>query len=269
MQKTIFEYESYKLYITERIENSPGKGRGIKLKMSQYLNCQTAYISQVLNGETNFSFEQAAKLNIFFDHDKEESRYFQLLVHLKRAGNQELKDFLKSEMREILDKRLDLKHRLNVEGHLKSSDQQIYYSSWLYACVHMMSSVPELQTPLAMARHLNISKDKIMEVVTFLEETGLIVKKGSHYELGVTRIHLPKESPLIQRHHMNWRMQAIHAIDINDPKDLHYSTLFSVSHQDIPKIKEVLIKAIEECREIVRESKEEKIQSICIDFFGT
>jgi len=37
---------------------------------------------------------------------------------------------------------------------------------------------------------------------------------------------------------------------------------------DVPRIKEILIKSIEECRVVIRESKEEKIQSICIDFFG-
>lgn len=268
MKKTIFDYENYKLYINERITDSPSKGRGIKLKISEFLNCQTAFVSQVLNGDPNFSLEQAVKLNKFFEHTREEARYFLLLLQLLRAGSSELQEFFKLEMKEILDKRSDLKNRLDIKNSLKKVDQQIYYSNWLYACVHMLVAIPEFQTPQAISRHLNLPREKLMEVITFLEETGLIQRKGAHYEIGVTKIHLSKDSPQIQRHHTNWRMQAIRSIDINDSIDLHYSTVVSMSKADVPRVKEILIKAIEECRSVIRESKEEKIQSICIDYFG-
>jgi hypothetical protein len=63
-------------------------------------------------------------------------------------------------------------------------------------------------------------------------------------------------------------MQAIRSIDINNSADLHYSTVVSMSRADVSRIKEILIKSIEESRAVIRDSKEEKIQSICIDFFG-
>ena len=268
MKKTLFDHQSYKEYIIDRIENSPSKGRGIKLKMADFLNCQTAFVSQVLNGHPNFSLEQGVKLNTFFEHTKEEARFFLLLLQLERAGSVELQDFFKAEMADIIEKRSDLKNRLNIKNSLKAVDQQTYYSSWLYACVHMLIAIPDYRTVSAIARHLNIPREKISEVITFLEETGLIQLRGTHYEIGVTKIHLSKDSPQIQRHHTNWRMQAIRAIDINEAADLHYSTIVSMSKADVPRVKEVLIKAIEECRVIIRDSKEEKCQSICLDFFG-
>lgn len=267
--ETIFDYENYKQYINERIDNSPAKGRGIKLKMATYLNCQTAYISRVLNGETDFSLEQGVKLNSFFEHSPEESRFFILLLQIERAGTKELKDFFHLDIQDILAKRSDLKNRINIKNSLKKVDQQIYYSNWLYTCIHMMVAVPEFQTQQAISKQLNIPKEKIQEVLTFLEETGIIVKNGQRFEVGVTKIHLSKESSHIQRHHTNWRMQAIKSIDMNYARDLHYSTIVSMSVEDIPRIKEILIKSIEECRAIIRDSKEEKIQTICIDFFDT
>lgn len=268
MMNSIYDYDNYKTYIIEKIINSPSKGRGIKLKISEYLSCQTAFVSQVLNGQPNFSLEQAIKLNKFFDHTKDESRFFILLIQIGRAGSAELIEFFKNEMKEIVDKRSDLKNRLGMKSALKQVDQQVYYSSWLYQCVHILVSIPEFQSVIAISRHLNLPREKIIEVVTFLEETGLIQKKGAHYEIGVIRTHLSKDSPQIQRLHTNWRMQAIRSIDINDPSDLHYSTLVSISSADVPRVKEILIKAIEQCRTVIRDSKEEKIQSICIDFFG-
>ena len=268
MKKTLFEHNNYKDYIVDRIENSPSKGRGIKLKMADFLNCQTAFVSQVLNGNPNFSLEQGVKLNSFFEHTKEEGRFFLLLLQFERAGSVELQEFFKNEMADIIEKRSDLKNRLNIKNSLKPVDQQTYYSSWLYACVHMLIAIPDYRTVSAIARHLNLPREKISEVIVFLEETGLIQLHGTHYEIGVTKIHLAKDSPQIQRHHTNWRMQAIRAIDINEAADLHYSTIVSMSESDVPRVKEVLIKAIEECRLIIRDSKEEKCQSICLDFFG-
>jgi uncharacterized protein (TIGR02147 family) len=268
MSKTIFEYENYKTYIINKINSSPSKGRGIKLKISEYLNCQTAFVSQVLNANPNFSLEQGVKLNKFFEHTREEAKFFLILLQLGRAGSIELQEFFKLEIREILDKRSDLTTRFDIKKSLKKVDQQIYYSSWLYACIHMMIAIPKFNNPEVIARHLNFPRETIVGVLNFLEETGLIKKDGSHYEIGVTKIHLEKDSPQIQRHHTNWRMQAIRSIDINDSMDLHYSTVVSMSQADIPKIKEILIKSIEECRLVIRESREEKIQSVCIDFFG-
>jgi hypothetical protein len=107
-----------------------------------------------------------------------------------------------------------------------------------------------------------------MEVLTFLETTGLVQRNGPRYEIGVTKINLSKDSPQIQRHHTNWRMQAINAINLNRSEDLHYSTVVSMAASDISRVKEILIKSIKECRKISRESQEEKVQTICIDFFG-
>ena len=268
MNNSIYDYDDYKSYIIEKIDSSPSKGRGVKLKISEYLGCHTAFVSQVLNGQPNFSLEQAVKLNKFFDHTKDESRFFILLLLFARAVSEELKDFFKNEMKELVVKRSDLKNRFDIKKSLKKVDQEIYYSNWLYSCIHMMVAIPEFRSPLAISRHLNLPREKIMEVITFLEETGLIHKKGAHFEIGVTKIFLSKDSPQIQRHHNNWRIQAIRSIDLNDNADLHYSTVVSMAVADVPRVKELFIKAIEQSRSIIRESKEEKIQSVCLDFFG-
>ncbi len=268
MKKTIFDYLDYKLYINETIQQSPAHGRGMKLQIAKYLQCQTAFVSQVLNGEPNFSLEHGVRLNQYFGHNKEESRFFLLLLQFYRAGSGELQKFFKEQVNEILSTRSDLKNRIDIKTSLKKLDQQIYYSSWVYSAIHMMVAIPQLQTLPAITQTLNLPREKVLEVLTFLEETGLVKQKNGKYEIGVTRIHLGRESAQIQRHHTNWRMQAIRSIDLNNSEDLHFSTVVSMSIDDVAPVKEILIKAIEDCRKIIRDSKEEKVQSICIDFFG-
>ena len=268
MRKELFDYDDYKLYINELIDGSPSKGRGLKLKMAEHLNCQSAFVSQVLNGIPHFSLEQAVKINDFFGHTKEQARFFILLLQTARAGTEDLKVFFRSEMREILDKRSNLKNRIDIKKSLNATDQQVYYSSWHYAAIHMLLLIKEFQRMEEISKRLHLSKEKVTEILNFLENTGLIKNVGDHFEVGVTRIHLTKDSPQIQRHHTNWRLRAIEAIDLNLDKNLHFSTVVSMSSKDVPVIREILIKAIEDCRKVIRDSKEEQLECLCIDLFS-
>ncbi len=268
MKKTVFDFKDYKPYLNEKILSSPYKGRGLKRKMSIHLNVQTAFVSQVLNHHVHFSLEQAIKLNDFWSHSKEESKFFLLLVQYQRAASRELQKFFKTEMDEILERRSNLKERLNIKDSLDETNQHIYYSAWTYAAVHILLSVPAYQAPKAIADHLRVPLKRIQEILDFLCTTGLAVQKQDRYEIGLTRIHLSKDSVQIRRHHTNWRNQAIQSIDKNDPEDLHYSNALSMSHKDVPRVKEIIIKAIEDCREIIKVSKEERLQILTMDFFG-
>jgi uncharacterized protein (TIGR02147 family) len=267
MTKTIFEYNDYKLYLEEKIISLPSKGRGVKLKIAEHLHCQNTYVSQVLNGEPHFSLEQGAKLNDFFDHTKEESKFFLLLLHLARAQSLELKNFYREEIQALIIKNSDLKKRTNVKMSLKEKDQDIYYSSWLFSAIHILVTIKEFQTVSQIAKKLNLSKDKTQEILGFLTESGLVQKEGIVYSAGPTRIHLSKDSPHINRHHTNWRIRAINSIDLNLSTDLHFSNVVSMGDKDIVKVREIFIKAIAEARNIIKDSPEEKLHSICVDFF--
>lgn len=267
MEALIYEYLDYKQYIAQKISEMPSKGRGVKLKLAEFLDCQNTYVSQILNGEPHFSPEQAVKLNQFFEHTKDEAKFFLKLVNYNRAGSEELKQVYLEEINELLLKNTDLKKRSNIKNSLKNNDQEIYYSSWLYSAVHILVTIKEFQTLGSIAKKLNIPKEKTSEILEFLIHTGLLEKNGSTYTTGTTRIHLSKDSPQIQRHHSNWRMKAIQAIDLNEAKNLHFSTVVSISDKDIIKVREIFIKAIAEARQIIKDSPEEKLQSICVDFF--
>lgn len=268
MKKTVFDFTDYKPYLHEKILAAPNKGRGLKRNMANHLGVQTAFVSQVLNQHVHFSLEQAVKLNSFWEHNKEESKFFLLLIQYQRAGTKELENYFRSEMDEILERRSNLKERLNIKDSLDETNQHIYYSAWTYAAVHILLSIPAYQTPKTIADHLRLPLKRIQEILDFLTTTGLAIQKEGKYEIGLTRIHLSKESVQIRRHHTNWRNQAIISIDKNDPDDLHYSNALSMSHSDVPRVKEILIKAIEECREIIKVSKEERLQVLTMDFFG-
>lgn len=267
MNKDIFEFRDYKAYLRHWIAQKPGKGRGLQTQLANKIGCQTGYVSQILNSGANFSLEQAEGINQFIGHNYSEGHFFLLLVEVARAGSNDLKKRFQTEIDKILNQRLVLKDRVDTKKTLEPVDQATYYSSWYYAAIHVAVSVPGLQTHEALVKYFGLSRETITDALSFLTSIGLLDKKGDHYSQGVTRLFLGKDSPMIKRHHANWRMRAMHALDLGIDKNLHFSTVSSLSKSDLLLIKEKLVKVIEETRAIVRDSKEEALCVFNLDFF--
>lgn len=268
MNKDIFEFDNYKLYLRHWIAQKPGKGRGFMTKIAQALHCQSGYVSQVLSGSAHFSAEQAEALNQFLGHNYEEGHFFHLLLSRARAGTGELKKRCEIEIERVLQQRLLFKDRVDIKKSLDISDQATYYSSWYFAAIHVAVSVPELRTKEALSKYFQLDMPVINEAVDFLISVGLLKKIGDEYSQGVTRLFLGKDSPMIRKHHTNWRIRSISSLDRGLDKDLHFSSVVSLSKKDTLLLKERFMKFIEEFRAIVRESKEEDVCCINVDLFS-
>ncbi len=264
MEKSIFEYKDYKSYLCNTLEQ---RSRGERSRLAEAIRCHSGYVSQVLNGSAHFSLEQAELINGYLGHSKDQSSFFLLLVQHDKAGTSSLKRHFAEQMNELTEKQFVLKNRLEFKRSLSREDQAIFYSSWHYGAVHVLVSVPGCSTLKGISAYLGIPIEKTSEVIQFLLSVGLIVQVGDHYDIGTTHIHLEHDSPMISKHHTNWRLQAIQSLDFQRSEDLHYSSVITASYEDSPKIREILVKAIEEVRSVVRPSKNEAAFSYGIDFF--
>src|SRR3989338_1010700 len=257
MNQSIFDYKDYKVYLAHVFAV---KGRGQQSRLAQAIHCQTAYVSQVLNGNAHFSLEQAENINHFLDHTKEESHFFLLLIQLARAGTETLKQYFLEHVNDTVKKHLILKNRLTTIETVPREKQVFYYSSWIYATIHVMLSIPEFQTKEAISKYLGLPLSKVSEVLNFLTSIGLAKKENNHFKIGKKRIHVGHDSPIIFHHHTNWRMAALRSLDRpenNHSYDLHYSSVVTLSKEDILKIKSHLIKEITEVKNIIKNSEEE------------
>jgi uncharacterized protein (TIGR02147 family) len=267
MDKEAFDYQDYKLYLNDRLDDPILGGRGSRARLSEAIQCQTAYTAQVLRGTAHFSLEQAEAINEFLGHTEEQGSFFLVLIQFARAGSPRLKERFRKQLEKTRESRLVLKNRLNIKQTLSQEKQMIYYSSWIYGGVHAAISVPELQTVEAVARHFQLQLEKAAEVLQFLVATGLAVHKSGRYQVGTSRIHLGSDSPLISKHHTNWRIQAIRSLDASSTGNLHYSSVISLSEEDSLVIQELLAKTIEKAKPIIRDSPAEQIHCLSMDFF--
>jgi len=264
--KTVFDYLNYREYLKNAL---PVKGpdRGARAKLAGALNCQGAFISLVLGGSSHFSLEHAAKISRFLNHDTEERDYFLLLVHLARAGSKDLETYYREKIQGIQIRRREIKERVDTTTQLSEADQLTYYSSWHFTAIHMCLMVPHLQDKSAIAAALKLPQSRVSSVLNFLLKTGLAKLSGNRYVCGPTRIHLPADSPLVTKHHSNWRLQALQSMDSFHPSSLHYSSVMSLSQEAIEKIRTILLQAIETSEPIIKEAKEETVCVLAMDLF--
>ncbi|WP_408098897.1 TIGR02147 family protein [Peredibacter sp. HCB2-198] len=261
----IFSFDDYKDYIKSVLAS---KGHGSRLLFAEALNCQSAYITRVLNHDAHLSLEQAVDASAFFELTQDEEDFFLLLVQFAKAGTKRLKDMSRKKIKEIREKRALLSNRINIKDELDEVMQAKYYSKWYYAAIHILITIPEYRDKKSISSYLGLPMSVVNEATDFLIETGLIAASKEGFNSGKGRIFLKGDSPFITQHHENWRMRAIENINLSGKNNIHFSSVYSLSKKDFEQIKEKLLTHLQEVREIVRPSKEEELCVLTLDFFS-
>jgi len=264
---SIYYFEHYKNYMQESLKTI-GASRGRRLKLAEHLDCKPGYISQVINGHTDFSQEHGIKTCEFLGLSEDEQHYFMLLLQKERAGSMLLKKYFKKEITKIRNLKQQVKEQLLTYKTLNNQDKVRYYGQWYYSAIHILVSIPGFQTKDKVAKKLNLSLSVVGTALEFLESTGLVIQKKNRYIIGETRIHLEPNSPMITKHHTNWRLEAIKSLEKDQPNSLHYSSVVSISEEDFNKIKNILLDSIKKTETVLPDSKEEELCSLNIDFFA-
>jgi len=260
---SIFEAKTYKQFLQEKLKN-----RGDRSRLADAIPCHNGYVSQVLKGSTHFSLEQAERINAFFGHGRDESHCFLLLLQKERAGTTGLRAYFQEQLNSLREKRLVLRDRLQFQRSVSPEDQAIFYSSWHYAAAHVLVSVPGCDTDRGLAEYFGLPLERTREIVRFLVSIGLLKEGKGRLSVGPSSVHLSADSPLISKHHANWRLRAIQSLDRRIGSDLHYSSVITASRDDAVRVRELLVKAIEEIRSVVRASPNEAGFVYAVDFFG-
>lgn len=266
MNHTIFEFKDHYSYLLHKLDKARSK-RGIKTKLSEFLQIQPAFLSQVLSKKYSLSLEQAEKVNRFFYHSSEESNFFILLVSRDKAGTTQLQQHYQSQIENILKKRLLVVERLGKKYEISSEEKGIYYSSWMYSAIHIACTIPELKTCKDISGYLGISSQQCLKVLDYLVNIQLLKKSDDHYSVTNSWARLDNSSPYIVKHHSNWRQKSIQSLDNQNDEDLHYSGVYSMSHETAHKIKDSFLSLLKQQTKEIELSREEDLYVVGVDFF--
>ncbi len=266
--KNIFEFSNYKTFLKAIETHRKAYERGFRSRLADFLGCKSGYISHVLNGDANFSLEQSLKVAKFLNLKSKEQKYLLLLVEFARAGDHELKAHFENELRILKEEYLNIKEHVGNSHILDEANQSIYYSSWYYLAVHVLSSLPEYNDAKSISNALKISEDVVGRVLLFLINAHIITDTKGKLKPGLTQVHLNRESSLIHQHHTNWRISAIQSLMNDNKTDLHYSTVSTLSEKDAEALRADMVKLIEHYVATVKPSKEEVMYGFNLDFYS-
>jgi uncharacterized protein (TIGR02147 family) len=264
--ESVFSFVDYKAYL-KSVLDGPGNERGYQSRLAEAAGCQRSYLSQVVRSAPHLTPEHAMGMAQFWKLSTEETDYFLDLVHLGRTHSKPLRHRLQERMKETRAKRANLASRYQ-DKHLEPGErEQIYYSSWHLAALHILTSVPTHQTESALAERLSLPASFVRKSLERLESLGLVAKEGSKWRFGTGKLHLPKSSLLNGVNHSNWRMRAVWDSQNPDSEGIHYTVVHSHSRKDLETLKQKILGWIDESREVVDPSPSEEVTCLCLDLF--
>lgn len=205
----------------------------------------------------------------YLGFDKTEIDYFMLLVQKQRAGNFKLENYYQSKVLGLQNELQDMKSRLSDKKILDENDKALFYSNWFYSAIRLSTSLEQVNTKEDISDFTGLQPKIVNQVVNFLLSVGLLNSVDGKLEMGPAITHLEANSPLIARHHANWRVKAMdkHPHLTND--EFCFSAPLTIAEKDAPKVREILTQAIESISHIVKDSEEvDKLYCVNIDWFN-
>ncbi|MCX6115922.1 MAG: DUF4423 domain-containing protein [Proteobacteria bacterium] len=133
--------------------------------------------------------------------------------------------------------------------------------------MHLLMMIPGFDTVEMISKRLHLNTGDVKSVLQFLLKIGLATKTLKGYEASNKFLHLDKGSPIIGQLHANWRLKAVDVVRMDQPDNLHYSGVMTMSSSDFAKLKSMFTECLKEAVEVVKESKDEQLVVLGIDLF--
>jgi len=265
---SLYNFTSYRAYLSDHIAHLPQKGRGEIKRISQAIQIHPTLMSMILSGSRDLTTEQAYDLSSYLQHTDMESDYFLALVQMERAGNQRLKAHLKKNIEKLKTEATKISNRFEHERKLTNEERAVFYSSWIYSAIRLYCSTEENgKTAADIATRFDLPRPKVLEILSFLKTTGLVTEEKDHFKIGISRTFLEHGSPHLPRHHMNWRVKSMQKIDRISDQELMFTFPLSISKTDFAKVREELAEVLKKVSGIVKDSPAEDIGCLNMDLF--
>lgn len=256
-------------YLKAYIESLPGKEkRGIRNRLAKAAGVFPSYFSLILREQRTLNADQALGIANYLSLDLWKKRYFLRLTELERAATPELKNEIGKELYEIRVNNSQISEVISHEHiQLHADDLAKFYSSWIYAAVRLASVLPTCKDIPGIAQRLRLSIEECQVAMEFCLKKGLCVKQNGRYTVGPTHMHLPHDSSFVENHHAQWRLLGLQKHRrMNHDKELAYTLACTLSEKDILKVRNLLLKSIQEVRATADPSPPETLYILNLDW---
>ncbi|HWU42319.1 MAG TPA: TIGR02147 family protein [Bdellovibrio sp.] len=265
---SLFLHLDYRKYLSEHISKLPKKGYGELSRMAKAIGIHQTLMSLILTDQRDLSLEQAHDLAHYLGLSENESDYFLLLVQYSRAGNTRFKESVKQKIERMRQEAQQLSKRIEHEKVLTEKERALIYSTWIYSAIRLFTATKTHGvTPEEITQRFHLSRPEVMNYLETLEAAGLIENSKGRYVIGKQKTFLEFGSPHLQKHHSNWRIQALHQAHKMTKEELMYTCPMVIAYKDFPKLREKIAHFIKEFMRDVDISASEELACLNVDFF--
>ena len=260
-----FDHDDYREYLRAWIKSKDE--RGAQQRLAEAMQVSSSLVSLILKREKELTLEQAHQFAEWIGMNERECDYWLLLVEYARAGTHALKARHARKLKELREQSKKISNRVPKDLELDEVAKSIFYSNWLYSGIRNLAAIPEYSDVPSIAARLQLPNSVVARVLEFLIQHGLCVEKDGKITYGPSLTHLAADSPLVDRHHQNWRLRGFEQMSHKREDDLFYTCPMSLSEKDAVKIRAMLPTLVEQILKIVKPSPSEKVYCINIDWF--
>lgn len=263
---TVFDFNDYRQFISAQVD-AQAKPWGTWGRLAKIAGCQATYLSQVMKGKAQLTPDHVYRMARHWEMTDAETDFFLLLLERERVAGKELRAHLEEKMKKIRREREDLAKRFAKERVEAGEKETLYYSAWYWAALHVIVTIPEYQTPAAIARRLNLPVGFVEQALKRLADNGFVKQSKGKWAIHTADVHVPKESVMIGVHHNNWRQRAVTDSTVSGGDSVHFTGVYSLSRTDYQHLKEKMLELIEHSRKVVAPSAEEELACFLCDLF--
>jgi plasmid maintenance system antidote protein VapI len=251
MSKSLFSYSDYRIFLRETLASRPGHGRGELQRMARFAKIHPSVLSLVFQEKRDLTEEQAVAIAEYFGLSEAETHFFLLLTQVARAGSERLRKLYRAQIDTIQKKQSQLAPRVRTSRELTEAEKAVFYASWFYSAIRVLSSIPKFSTRENLRKAVDLPPVLFRNVLAFLLANGLCREEGGKIAPGLHWTHLAADSPLVARHHANWRLKAMEKHpSLDTERELAFTCPMALSEKDALRIRGKLLDLIEEiCKE--------------------
>jgi len=264
---SVYDTKDYKVFFNSWVLEQPKKGHGEYRRLAQHLGVSTTLISQIFKGEKHPSLEIALDIGEYLGLNELESEYFLLQVEYAKAGSHKLKDKFGKQISARQEKAKRIENRIKKDFELADEDKAVFYSSWMYSGIRLLTAVPNHSNVATIAQKLNLPRSTIQKIVEFLLNKKLIQEKGGKLQVSNISTHIGSSSFLVNRHHQNWRIHGFQKMLADDSKNIFYTGPVALSDEATEHIQKMILNFIQEYHKVYGPSDSESVRCLNIDWF--
>ena len=264
---SIFKYHNFRKYLKSVQYQLPKNGRGAITQWAQVIQATPTLMSQILIGNKSMSLEMCDRLATHLQLSEKEKDFFILLVEFDRAGTKSLKDYFLKKISTMQDESRYLKNQIQGITELPAEVKAIYYSQWVYAGIRNLVACAKIANIESISEELNLPREIVANVIDFLVKHQLIVSAKHGWEPGSQSTFVSADSPLVYKHHQNWRLKGIQQMDLRSKEDLFYTSPMSLSVELAKDLRSRIVQIIQEFQKDIGPSESQVVRCLNIDWF--